>query len=408
MRCRPVTGLGQVGAFKTYTVPSSSGENFGDVAIGPSGQVAVAFQSSAGGNVGPDDAMISTDVGGLNGTFAAPVVAAHMQVGPFRTIPAQPQRNISSTLSLSWDRSTGPHKGRLYLTYTDAGNTSTNDTNIFERHSDDNGKTWSAPVQVNDDKTTNSQFFGHVAVDETSGNVGVAWYDARNDSKNTSVQVFGTISTDGGQSFAPNVQISAGSSNAITAGDTGGNDFGDYLGLAYDKGIFVPAWADNSPGLVGNPDGPKKFGIAIAVGTTAGGTGGPGGVGLPPDRFEPNDTSDRATLLGVLTAAQKFPNLTIATHANGLPDYDWYQWTAGKTGTFNAAINYATVNGGDLHMRVFTLDANGNLIEIASSRLTGVTTQQIAVHVTMNEPLLVWIYGFNHEQGTYTLTDSIT
>jgi hypothetical protein len=409
-----VTGLGQVGAFKTFTVPNSDGENLSEIAVGPTGQVAVTFQSNVGLSPGPDKAMVSTNLGGLNGTFATPVVASNLQVGDARPIPASSFRDTSATLSLAYDRSNGPHKGRLYLTYTDAADTTTNDTNIFERHSDDDGATWSAPVRVNDDKTTNSQFFGHLAVDQTNGNVGVAWYDARNDPQNTAVQVFGTISTDGGASFAPNVQISAGSSNAVKAGDNNGIDFGDYLGLAYFNGIFVPAWADNSPGLVGNPDGTSAFDIAIAVGQTAGGTigiggggGGGGSGGLGADRFEPNDTSDQATLFGVLLGSQTFNNLTIATHPNGLQDYDWYRWSAGQSGTFTATIKYTTLDGGDLHIRLFTLNSSGDLVQLASSRLQHVTTQTVSVPVAPGEPLLLWVYGFDRAQGAYSLTDNL-
>src|SRR5262249_32766675 len=48
-----VTGLGQVGAFTTLFVPGSDFENFGDVAIGPNGQVMVAMQTTLA-TPGPD------------------------------------------------------------------------------------------------------------------------------------------------------------------------------------------------------------------------------------------------------------------------------------------------------------------------------------------------------------------
>ena len=39
------------------------------------------------------------------------------------------------------------------------------------RTSTDNGATWGAPVQVNDDSTGNSQFFPALAVDQATGNL---------------------------------------------------------------------------------------------------------------------------------------------------------------------------------------------------------------------------------------------
>src|SRR5262249_25901020 len=70
----------------------------------------------------------------------------------------------------------------------------------------------------------------------------------------------------------------------------------------------------------------------------------------PADPFEPNDTSDVATPLGPLSGEQIYNGLTIAKHPNGLPDYDWYRWSAVGPGTFTATIN--TVQGGDLELHI--------------------------------------------------------
>jgi hypothetical protein len=109
----------------------------------------------------------------------------------------------------------------------------------------------------------------------------------------------------------------------------------------------------------------------------------------------------------VLSGSQQFDNLTINHHANGLPDYDWYQWSAGKTGVLNIVVNYTPATTGDLNIRVFTLGANNTLIQIASSRNLGVTQQ--AVHVIIGEgmPIFLWVYGFSHADASYQLLDSI-
>src|SRR5262249_36462709 len=318
------------------------------------------------------------------------------------------------------DQSPGAHRGRVYIAYTDAANATTDDTNIFVIHSDDAGKTWSSPVRVNDDKTSNSQFFGRIAVDESSGLVGAAWYDCRNDpgsgsgdtdgKANTDVETFATISLDGGQTFETNVQVASGPSNAIKAQDNSGNDFGDYIGIAYNQGELVPAWADNNKAISANPDLPN-FDVVISVIITPGFSGPPpaGGSGLPDDRFEFNETSNKPSFLGAVSAPAEFDNLTINHHpSNGLPDYDWYAFTAGRTGTFNVNITYNSPSGGDLHLRVFTIGANNTLVQIASSRNRATNTQAIAVSVFGGEPLLVWIYGFKHADATYILRDSIT
>src|SRR5207253_10689993 len=181
-----------------------------------------------GSGKGPDKINMWINTGGVAGSLTGPTVITNTSVGGFRPIPAQPDRTIDAEAGVAYDRSTGPHKGRLYAIYTDAADVTTNDTNIFLRFSDDDGKTWSAAKRVNDDTGTNSQFFSKIAVDQTSGNVGMAWYDCRNDTgsgagdtngkANDDAEVFATISIDGGQTIQPNVQVAQGPSNSVAIG----------------------------------------------------------------------------------------------------------------------------------------------------------------------------------------------
>src|SRR5207248_9545184 len=109
---------------------------------------------------------------------------------------------------LAYDNSNGPHRGRLYMVYTDRANTTTTDTNIFTRFSDNDGATWSSPLRVNTDAGTNSQFFSKIALDPTTGNIAVVWYDARNSGSNNRAELWGTVSADGGATFLPELKIS--------------------------------------------------------------------------------------------------------------------------------------------------------------------------------------------------------
>ena len=98
------------------------------------------------------------------------------------------------------------------------------------RYSDDGGATWSPALQVNDDATTNSQFLPKISLDPTTGKLAVVWYDSRNDLgtggsgdtdgiANDDAQFWGAFSTNGGASFTPNLQISAGTSNSRDSGN---------------------------------------------------------------------------------------------------------------------------------------------------------------------------------------------
>ena len=80
-----------------------------------------------------------------------------------------------------WDATGGPFNNRIYLVYTDETVNENNDTDILVRTSTDDGATWSAPVRVNDDATTRSQFLPYIALDRTTGTVAVGFHDARND-----------------------------------------------------------------------------------------------------------------------------------------------------------------------------------------------------------------------------------
>lgn len=254
-RGAPVTGLGTVGAFGA--AQSVGTGNFGDITIGPNGEIAVARQNPAGGS-GPSTIVVSTNLtGNIAGSFTTAAGTVATNVGGFRSIPAQPSRTVDAEVGLAYDISNGPHRGRLHMVYTDAPNTSSNDLNIFTRFSDNNGTSWSSPVRVNTDVGTNSQFFSKIALDRTTGNIAVVWYDARNSASNNRVELWGTVSLDGGSTFLPEVKISAGSTSGVGLG--GGNELGDYIGLDYHNGVFYPVWADNSNSTGDNPNGTSNL-----------------------------------------------------------------------------------------------------------------------------------------------------
>ncbi len=249
-----VTGLGtaNVGSFSAAeTAPNSGGGNFGDIAVGPNGQVIISYEYPSSGQ-GPATIFGNLDPDGLGPQgFGPQLTLTTTNVGGFDYIPAQPSRSVDAEAGFAWDRTGGPHNGRLYMVYTDEFPDESNNTDIFVRYSDNNGTSWSSPVKVNDDNTTNSQFLPRIAIDQTTGDIAVSFYDARNSPTNTSVQFFASVSTDGGLTFLPNVQVSSG----ISPTPNDGFDFGDYTGLDFRDGTFIPAWGDSSNSTADNPGG---------------------------------------------------------------------------------------------------------------------------------------------------------
>lgn len=260
-----VTGLGRFGSFTApENVPSPGNGDYGDTAVGPSGQVMVTYQNSENGT-GGTDVFTAVDPDGLGPAgFNAPVLVAHSRVGGFDPIPAEPDRTIDAEANLAWDRSGGAHNGRVYLVWTQESPNGSNNTDIEVQHSDDNGATWSPAVQVNDDHTANSQYMPAIALDQTTGNVALSWYDTRNDLgtggsgdtngiPNDDFQIWATYSTNGGATLAPNFRVSNGTSNAVDANSF--FDVGDYTHAAFAGGVFWPAWSDNSNSTGTNPNG---------------------------------------------------------------------------------------------------------------------------------------------------------
>jgi hypothetical protein len=262
----PVTGLGQVGAFSpAQSIPGTNRfGDFGDTSVGPNGQVFIVYQNPTGGE-GPATIYGALDPDGLGPQgFGPGQVLQTTNVGGFDFIPAQSGRSVDAEAGLAWDRTGGAHDGRLYFIYVSEEPAESNNMDIQLRYSDDNGATWSPSVRVNDDRGTNSQFNPKIALDATTGNVAIAWYDARNDlgdngrgdtngRPNDDVMIYAAVSQDGGNTLERNRRLSAGASN--DDGARSGVDYGDYSGFAFFNGKLYFSAADNSNSTGDNPDG---------------------------------------------------------------------------------------------------------------------------------------------------------
>jgi hypothetical protein len=162
------------------------------------------------------------------------------------SIPPQQSRGI-----VPWPFTVGapagtPHAGRIYVTYEDRASGGGLDTNSYVTFTD-NGSTFSTPVKVNDDSGGAYQFFPAIAV-TPNGNVGLSWYDTRNDATNHKTDQFFSFSSDGGTSWAANRKITTAQSDE-TGGGANANQYGDYEGL--DGGPtnrFGASWTDSRPG----------------------------------------------------------------------------------------------------------------------------------------------------------------
>jgi hypothetical protein len=160
---------------------------------------------------------------------------------PFGAIP-NTSIGAPNTPALGVDNSTGPYSGRLYATlfqWTGAY------MQVQVIHSTDGGNTWSQPVPVAPPSDTHDQFYPWLSVSPT-GLVGVSWFDRRNDPANFNYQAYASISSDGGDSFQPNVKLTSAFSDPEGNARLG---LGSYAGNTWDgPNYFIAAWMDTSYG----------------------------------------------------------------------------------------------------------------------------------------------------------------
>jgi uncharacterized repeat protein (TIGR01451 family) len=180
-----VMGTNSFGNFGPVEIVPGSTNNggFGDIAVGPQGQVMVVYQNLID-SAGTATNYVSVDADGLGpNTFGPAVVAGVNALGGNTFLPATPDgQGINAASGLAWDTSpVSQNYGRVYMVCVGEGTDgNSNDTAILLNYSTDNGQTWSEQLQAND-VSTNSRFLPRMAVDPTDGALALSWYDCRND-----------------------------------------------------------------------------------------------------------------------------------------------------------------------------------------------------------------------------------
>lgn len=151
--------------------------------------------------------------------------------------------------------------GSLYVAWADGRN---GDDDVFLRRSPDGGRSWSAPVRVNDDREGDgaTQLLPRVAV-APGGRVDVLFLDRRGDRANVRGEAWLASSPDGSRAFrnrrVSSVAFDMRVGPLVAAGL--GADFGTRLGLASDDGASLATWTDTRLGS----DATGRQDIAFAV-----------------------------------------------------------------------------------------------------------------------------------------------
>lgn len=138
--------------------------------------------------------------------------------------------------------------GNIYIVWTNRGipGGSIGDPDIYMIKSSDQGVNWSTPVRVNQDATTNDQWFPWIACDEISGALIVTYYDSRDFVNNDQANTYISISYDNGATWT-DYKISDVSWQGDGIPNANGYA-GDYIGIDISNGLVAPVWSDDRSG----------------------------------------------------------------------------------------------------------------------------------------------------------------
>jgi hypothetical protein len=175
-------------------------------------------------------------------------------------IPAQSQRG--SLIYVTGGAFLNGKKSNVYAAWMDLNgtpgcNTPFNDpvddatspckSRIWFAKSTNGGVKWSRPVMLYNAPTLNDQFNPWMVVDETTGGLGIIFYDTAGEDR-TFVNVWYMSSFNEGTTWSAPVKLT---SQSFSAADTAGGrfQFGDYNSLSGIAGTFFPTWSDRREGL---------------------------------------------------------------------------------------------------------------------------------------------------------------
>jgi hypothetical protein len=198
-------------------------------------------------------------------TFGPPVAAASGLVGGTNGDLALTGIRQGTTTAAGFRSSEFPHAvvspttGTIYAVF--ANNPPAVDkADIFVVQSTDGGATWSAPLRVNDDTTTNDQWQPTLAITPDGSTLGIFYYSRQEDPANNLFKFYGRIASVTGPtlSFAPSFAISDVPSLPEFGRDSVVNTtyMGDYDMAAATPGAFHVIWSDNRDDLPGGA--PRK------------------------------------------------------------------------------------------------------------------------------------------------------
>jgi hypothetical protein len=136
---------------------------------------------------------------------------------------------------LAVDRSGTSTNNNVYMLASVQPSGFTDGSDVMFVRSTDGGSTFSAPRRINDDPVNHStwHWFGTLSI-APNGRIDVVWFDTRNAADNTTSQLFYSYSSDGGNTWSPNMAVS--------------NPFNPFIGYPnqFKLGDYITVVSDNT------------------------------------------------------------------------------------------------------------------------------------------------------------------
>lgn len=222
--------------------------------------------------------------GGAN--FAPTVEIADTEGSFIFPIPVFEVREVFIYVSADTDRTGGAFDGRVYAAWTDStgpttGNPTNNHARIQVAYSSDGGASWTVTTpHETADAGTVDRFHQWLSV-AGDGSVHLIFYDTRRDLPNRNqVDIFRTVSTDGGATWSAPERVTAEQSPNIADGF----EWGDYNGMDAVGTELISIWTDNRDEVGGDPQSVDVYAAGFLAGLFA-------------DGFESGDTSAWDTVI---------------------------------------------------------------------------------------------------------------
>lgn len=264
-------GTGAYGAFgasRTVASGLTPGVNEVDAAVGPDGQLAVAWTALAYTMDGDRESVyVDADADGAGATDGFSPTDTPLVRDPFglrAVAPFLPPMQLPDGLrtgpilgvQLDFARS-GPFAGRLYVVCTDAEDATADPVvrDVVVRWSDDLGATWAVSAPLGDATPGRSQWGPAISCDPVTGAPFVTWFEAVDVGGELLCERHGGSSADGGATWSDLVGADA-RSDFRSLSRT--RSYPDRCAVVAVDGAAFTVFGDTSSSVVANPDGTAR------------------------------------------------------------------------------------------------------------------------------------------------------